>query len=142
MTRLIRDPAGYIPSVAMAFGGQDEAPVSVTPATPLPVTIAAPAVMVTPLAGTAASSTVAGPFTPQPGRDIWVTLTGEWSGSATVLRSVDGGVTRLPLTAGGQPWASFSSNAQEPVGSESASGATYYLDIQIIAGTLAYRVQQ
>lgn len=96
----------------------------------------------TPLAGSTSATATVGPFTPQLGRDIWITLSGTWSGTAQVLRSIDGGTTKLPLTVGGQSWASYTANAQEPFGAENVSGATYYLAITITSGTINYRVSQ
>jgi len=58
-----------------------------------------------------------------------------------VLRSTDGGTTRLPLTAGGLPWASFTGNCNEIVITATDS-ATYYLAFQISSGTVTYRVGQ
>lgn len=96
----------------------------------------------TPLTGTASASTVVGPFTPQLARDIILTLSGTWTGAVVVKRSVDGGTTKLPLTVGGSSWGSYAANCQEPVWLETEAGATYYLDITIATGTLAYRMAQ
>lgn len=40
-----------------------------------------------------------------------------------ILRSTDGGTTRLPLTVAGQSWATLTANAQEAIGEESSVGA-------------------
>lgn len=95
-----------------------------------------------PLAGAAAASTSAGPFTPQLARAIWLTLTGAWTGTVRVLRSVDGGATKVPLTLAGQSWASFTANCAEPIAEESVSAATYYLDIALTSGAVTYRLEQ
>ena len=59
-----------------------------------------------------------------------------------MLRSTDGGTTRLPMTIGGSGWGSFQGNCNEPVAEESVAGATYYLAIAVTSGTLSYRVTQ
>lgn len=139
---VINAPAGFVPAQAIMFGALNGAPTGVDAGHPLPVAqIGTPATSVA-LAGMTAASTLAGPFVPQIGRPIWLCLSGNWSGTATLLRSTDGGVTRLPLTAGGQPWAAFTANANEPVAEENDPGATYHLDIALGAGTLSYRLSQ
>lgn len=137
----IHAPGGFAPFTAVSFANGAGKAVTVEDQTPLPVTLA-PAGPVTPLAGTASASTMAGPFVPVLGRPIVVTLAGDWSGTVTLLRSVDGGTTKLPLTIGGLPWAVFSGNANEPVAEEREPGATYYLDFDRVSGTLSYRVSQ
>lgn len=135
-------PARFVPAQAIAFGTAGTNAIGVSNATPLPVQTIMPPSTSHPLTGTANVSVVAGPFMPDTGRAIWATLTGEWDGLVRLLRSVDGGATRLPLTVGGANWAEFSGNANEPVGIESEAGASYYLDIVLNSGTLGYRVSQ
>lgn len=98
----------------------------------------------TPLAGvdTTAGAQDFGPFTPQLGRAIWLTLSGTWSGTTQVLRSTDGGTTRLPLTIAGGAWGSFTANCNEPVTEESDAAATYYLRITLTSGSATYRMAQ
>lgn len=142
MTSIIANPASYVPQRAIAFGALNGAAQPVERARPLPVEPMATAAQSTPLAGSASASGAAGPFTPDLGRAIWLTLSGSWTGTVRVLRSTDGGTTRLPLTAGGMAWAVYSGNVQEPVREESVAGATYWLDIALTAGTVAYEVRQ
>ncbi|MEO0061546.1 MAG: hypothetical protein RLZZ08_106 [Pseudomonadota bacterium] len=139
---IIKDPAPYVPSMALSFGDVEQPAVAVSTANPLPVALVSGPAGVAPLVGSAAASTVAGPFSSEPGREVWLTLSGIWSGTITVLRSTDGGASKLPLTIGGEAWAVFTANAQEAVGTETVAGASYYLDIALVSGTLAYRVQQ
>lgn len=94
------------------------------------------------VSGTAAASTVAGPFTPNLGRPIWLTVSGTWSGNATLLRSTDGGTTQLPITIAGQPWGSFVANVNEIITTETDAAATYYLSLVVNSGSLVYRVAQ
>lgn len=139
----IHAPAAYYPPFAVAFADDEGNGVLVDTANPLPVRVA-PALPETsmPLAGSLSASGIVGPFDPARGRAIWLSLSGTWTGTVTVQRSVDGGVTRLPLTAGGLPWAAFTGNACEPVAEDSESGAAYYLDVTIVSGTLTYRLAQ
>ena len=139
----IHAPAAYYPPFAVAFADDQGNGVVVDTANPLPVTVAAaPLESGTPLTGSLSTSGLVGPFDPARGRAIWLSLSGTWTGTVTVQRSVDGGATRLPLTAGGLLWAAFTANACEPVAEDSESGAAYYLDVTIASGTLTYRLAQ
>lgn len=100
---------------------------------------------------TGAPNFLIGPFTPQLGREIWVTLSGAGSsGTAQLLRSTDGGATKLGLTVAGQPWGSFpfagitdlAPAANEIVTAETDASATYYLALTVTQGTVNYRVAQ
>ena len=83
-----------------------------------------------------------GPIVPAALVPVFVTLSGEWTGTARLLRSVDGGLTKHPLTAGGAVWGAFSANACEPVWVESEDGAALYLELTPTSGTIAYRLAQ
>lgn len=113
--------AGRVPLVA---------PLTVAPATSLVLT------------GTASASKTDGPFSPDLGRPIWVTIAGAFTGSVTVLRSIDGGATRQGLTVVGQPWGVFTGPVNEAVAEETVAAATYYLSIVLTSGSLTYRVEQ
>lgn len=134
-------PAAYIPFTALACPDGDGS-VAVGPGNPLPVTASFGPAASSPLTGTTGTSGVLGPFEPDPGRPIHLTLSGTWSGSVQVMRSTDGGTTKHPLTVAGIGWASFTANCCEPVAEESEDGAEYYLDVALASGTLAYRVSQ
>lgn len=91
-----------------------------------------------------------GPFTPQLAREIWLTLnaTAAASGTARLLRSTDGGATKVGLTAGGVAIGAYTFSAitgaivNEIVSVETDAAATYYLSITLSAGTVAVRVAQ
>ena len=138
----INAPAGFVPQQAVAFADQAGLAVPVDAAHPLPTTPSMSAASSAPLTGSVSASGVVGPFSPVLGRTIWVSLTGTWTGSVVVQRSIDGGATRQPLTVAGQSWASFTANANEPIGDETVAGATYYLAITINSGALSYRIAQ
>ncbi|SEJ63884.1 hypothetical protein SAMN05428950_102348 [Sphingomonas sp. OV641] len=135
-------PAGFVPQYAMAFGAVDAPAVAVHDGNPLPVRLLKKPAGSVPLAGSLGASGFAGPFLPELDRPIWVTLSGDWSGTVDLLRSVDGGVTKFPLTAGGARWARFTANANEAAAEESEVGASYYLFATLTGGTLTYRVAQ
>jgi hypothetical protein len=71
-----------------------------------------------------------------------LTLSGTWAGTVKLLRSVDGGTTRLPVTAAGQPYGTFTGNICEPVWEESEAAALLYLDVILSSGSLSYRMGQ
>lgn len=135
-------PAGYIPIFALAYSSSGGDGVPVDAGHPLPVSATLVAASSTPVDGSAGASVLAGPFSPDLGRPVWLTLSGTWSGSVAVLRSIDGGATMHPLTAGGEAWGLFTANACEQIAEETEAGATWYLDITLAAGTLTYRVAQ
>jgi len=139
----VEAPGGFVPQIALTFGARDGAAVAVDRANPLPTRAVTAAAGSVPLAGTMGESGVAGPFAPDLDRAIVVTLSGEWSGTVTLLRSSDGGATRRPLTfIDGSAKGVWSNNVNTAVGEESVAGATYYLQFARGAGTLAYRVEQ
>jgi hypothetical protein len=138
-------PARFAPGFAVNFADDNGAAVVVSRDRPLPVAIidgdvsgSVPA----PLAGSTSAALVAGPFAPALGRAVVLSLTGTWTGTVQVLRSVDGGATRLPLTIGGSAWARFTANVCEPVWEENEQGATLYLALSPAGGSISYRVAQ
>ncbi len=140
-TSPLKTPAGYVPQMAVAFANVNGDADLVSSANPLPIQeqpfSAAPA-----LTGTAASSGQSAPFQPRSGRAVVLTLSGTWAGTVKLLRSVDGGTTKLPVTAGGQPYASYTANVCEPVWEESEAAALLYLDFTLTSGSVSYRMGQ
>ena len=138
-------PGGFAPAFALGQAGPDGHLLLVSADNPLPVTgggAAAPLPAPAPLTGTASAATMAGPFDPVSGRPVYLQLTGTWQGRVRVLRSVDDGVTKLPLTVAGQPWAVFTGPACEAVWEEGDAAARLYLELQPTSGTIAFRVSQ
>lgn len=136
----IQNPATYIPVQALSFAQADGNSGLVSADLPLPVSILRAAGAA--LAGSIATSGQVGPFAPAAGRPVVLSLTGNWLGMVRVLRSVDAGATRLPLTIAGEPWGEFTANACETVWEEYEDNARLYLDITLASGTLTYRVSQ
>jgi hypothetical protein len=131
--------------VALNFADELGNAVLVSDARPLPVSISAATGGTTPpavLGGTTAAALTAGPFVPQAGKPIVLTLTGTWSGTVRLLRSVDGGATKLPLTLAGAAWASYTANVCEPVWEENEAAATFYLQLTPASGSVTYRLAQ
>lgn len=134
-------PAAYAPLSAVGFAEADSTLSAVSADRPLPVsTVSIPAPA--PLAGTANGTALVGPFTPNSDKPIVLSLSGTWSGTVRVVRSADGGATRLPLTAAGQSWGVFTANCCEPVWQETVAGASLYLDVALGSGSLTYRMAQ
>lgn len=137
----LKTPAGYVPQMAVAFANAAGDADIVSAANPIPVQ-EQPFAAAAPLTGTLATSGTVGPFQPRPGRAVVLTLSGTWAGTARLLRSVDGGSTKLPVTANGLAYGVFTANACEPVWEESESAALLYLDVALTSGSLAYRMGQ
>jgi hypothetical protein len=100
---------------------------------------------VTPTGGSAtfnAGVATIGPLNPLAGKEIWVTLSGTWTGTAQVMRSTDNGTTLLPLTVGGSAWGLYTTNANEQTAYPSDTAGAYFLVATITSGTLIYRVAQ
>lgn len=135
-------PAGFVPLQAVASTAPDGKSVAVDGSNPLPIaTQASRAAGSTPLTGAAAATTTTGPFTPQLGREIVLTLSGTFSATVTLLRSVDGGTTKLPATVNGTAL-SWTGAVNEIVWVETEAAATLYLQITLTSGTVTYRVAQ
>jgi hypothetical protein len=140
--RPIDAPADYVTQHAVAFGKLGEPAVGVDGDHPLPIVATFAPAAASPLSGSTSANGLLGPFVPQLGRPIWLTLSGSWSGTVQVMRSTDGGATLLPLTVGGIGWGSFGANAQEAIGEETVAGAEWYLAVALSAGTLSYSIGQ
>jgi hypothetical protein len=140
---LIETRGNFTPQIALAFGSLNEAATPVGPANPLPTHAWLGVADSTPIAGSTSMSGLLGPFTPELGRLIWVTLSGSWSGTVQLLRSVDGGTTRLPVTYGdGTVKGTYSGNMNAAVAEETVAGAVWYLDVTLGSGTLNFRLEQ
>lgn len=106
----------------------------------------------TPLTATISDTAahVIGPLAPMLAREIWLTLyaTSAASGTAQLLRSTDGGTTRIGLTAGGNLIGNYAFSGlggtivNEIISVETDAAATYYLAITLTAGTVQARVAQ
>ena len=137
----VTNPASYALISAVGYAEADSTLSPVSADKPLPVStvsVPAPAALI----GTTAVSGVVGPFTPNSNKPVVLALSGSWSGTVKVVRSTDGGATKLPITAAGMAWGVFSTNCCEPVWEEAVSGAALYLDIVLNSGALTYGVAQ
>lgn len=136
-------PGGFAPVAAISFGTRDGPATPVDAGNPLPVRAALGAATSAALVGTAAASGSSGGFAPELGRPIVVTLSGDWAGKVQLLRSVDGGANRLPLTfVDGSEKGVWTGNVNTAIGEETVAGATLYLSLVLAAGTLTYRMEQ
>jgi hypothetical protein len=138
-------PGRFAPGFALAFADAAGAALQVSSVTPLPVAVVAGGATgaVPPaLSGSTAVAITAGPFAPLADRPLVLALSGTWTGTARLLRSIDGGTTRLPLSLGGAPYATFTANICEPVWEENEAGATFYLQLTPASGSIVYRLAQ
>ncbi|HWU02994.1 MAG TPA: hypothetical protein VN222_09680 [Novosphingobium sp.] len=151
---IIASPAGYTVSNAVAFADSNGRAQLVQASAPLPVSVGNfpnrlvttssldVAATTTPLTGSASASATVGPFSPQLSLPIWLTVWGSWVGSVQVLRSHDGGTTRLPLTLAGTTWALYTGNCNEQLLNATDAAAVYYLQITLNSGSVNYRLSQ
>ncbi len=136
-------PGGFFGIGAIGFGAVGDVATAVTATAPLPVAATVIGATSAPLTGSASASGAAGPFVPQLGRAIRVALWGSWTGTVQLLRSIDGGTTRLPITyPDGSARGSWSTTVNARIADESEAGASYYLAITLSSGALSYRVSQ
>lgn len=138
----IINPGGYTPARALVYADTDGSAVQVSTAAPLPVSLGSASPVPAALTGSLAASGTVGPYTPVADKPVMLVLSGTWSGSVRLLRSTDGGATKLPVTMAGAGWALFTANCCEPVWEDSEAGAQLYLSVTLASGTLAYRVSQ
>lgn len=106
----------------------------------------------TPLAATVADTGahVLGPFSPQLTRPMCLTVcaTTAASGTLQLLRSIDGGATKLGLTIGGQPWATYTFSGaiqavvNEQVWTPVSALETFYIAVTLSAGTVTINLHQ
>jgi hypothetical protein len=139
----IRAPGGFAPVTAIGRADAHGDLALVNESNPLPVRLSDATGSAPPaLSGSSEGSAVVCPFAPRPGRPVYLELSGDWQGEVRLVRSVDGGASRSPLTIAGSAWAVFRANVCEPVWEEGEAGAQLYLEITVSSGTLAYRVSQ
>ena len=140
----IQNLTGYAIPRAVAYADVEGSMLQVSSAAPLPVAVLSGGgtTATTPLVGTASTTSVVGPYQPAIGRAVMLLLTGTWSGTVKLVRSVDGGTTKQPLTINGSTWGQFTTNCCEAVWDESESAARFFLDITLASGSVTYRVAQ
>ena len=137
----LQPPARYVAPFAVSFANVNGDSDVVSSINPLPVSTA-PSTPPAPLAGSASTSGVFGPFLAVLGRPVMLALSGTWVGQVRLLRSTDGGATKLPLTALGAAYGSYTANLCEPVWEEGEAGVRLYLDATLTSGSLTYRMGQ
>lgn len=138
----ISTPAGFAPAFAIGFADAQDKLTTVTETEPLPVMVANAASAPPALTGQSSVPALAGPFTATPGLPVTVALSGTWTGTAQLLRSINGGTTKLPLRVGGSIWGTFSEPGVEQVWVDNEAGVSFYLDLIPASGTINYRVSQ
>jgi hypothetical protein len=99
---------------------------------------------------TGAPNFIIGPFTPELNRSIYLELvaTSAASGTYKILRSRDGGTTKLQMTVDTDLWGSYSISTatgvifNEEIDSPTSSAFTYYLSFSLTAGSITYNMFQ
>ncbi|HEX2594818.1 MAG TPA: hypothetical protein VHL34_25170 [Rhizomicrobium sp.] len=117
-------PAGFAPEYA-----------------PVVVAATSTALTATPVTGT----TMLGPFNPQLGRDLRIIIKGTgWAGTITVGTSTKAEAcsTLNALTVAGQPWGSYTGNANEVVDTPTLDNIVYCVQAVIASGSPSITVRQ
>lgn len=97
----------------------------------------------TPLTGTINTTGPTPVFTPQLGRDMYLTLSGTFSGTVQVQRSTDNGATWNNITiSGGQQWGRYTGACDEVVETPTDGASKYRLDVTLSSGSVTYRLAQ
>jgi hypothetical protein len=98
----------------------------------------------TPVSGSAANGAApSAMFTPQLGRDMYLSLSGGWTGTVRIQRSTDNGSTWNNITiGGGQPWGVYTGACDEVVETPTDGASKYRLLFTISTGTVTYRLAQ
>lgn len=135
-------PAGFAPAFALGYSDAQSNLTMVTATAPLPVSVSNAATAPAPLTGQTATAAVVGPFNAVAGLPVIVALSGTWTGTVQVLRSTDGGATRLPLRIGGSSWGTYHESGVEQAWIDNENGVSFYLDITPATGSVTYRVSQ
>ena len=137
----IATPAGYASAIAVGFADSQDRLAVVGRDAPLPIVVHGPPAP-PPLQGSTDQSVTLGPFAAAADRTITVTLSGEWTGQVRLLRSTDGGATLTGLSVAGLAWGAFTGPCCEQVWHETEAGVGFYLAVELVTGTIAYRVSQ
>lgn len=136
----IVSPARFAPATAIGFSDEETGLVLVSNGKPLPVQTVrqSPNALIGTLSGAATS----GPFAAVPGLPIVVALGGEWQGTIRLLRSSDGGASKMPLSASGIALGYFSQPGVEQVWEETQEDITFFLQADLSAGEAIFEVSQ
>ena len=94
-----------------------------------------------PIVGQFTANGTSDTFVAVPGRNLWVSLTGTFNATVTLMRSIDNGTTWAPITVGGSAYGVFTGPVQEALTAESESGVQYRLDCRpFVSGPVPYRI--
>jgi hypothetical protein len=97
----------------------------------------------TPVLKTFTQTDVSVPFKPDLGREIYLTLSGTWTGSIQVQRSFDDGKTWNNVTvAGGIPWLLYTINCDEIIATPTDAATSYRLSVTLSSGSVSARLAQ
>jgi len=107
----------------------------------LSIVLTTPASMVTPITGSSSGSSVSPVLIATGGYDLYLTLSGTWTGTVTVQVSHDGGVTWSTLsdTYGGNN-SVYTQNCDEAVTNVLEDGTRFRVVATLTSGTVSYRL--
>lgn len=99
---------------------------------------------------TSANNGLIGPFTPEVGRTVYMKITASVAatGKITLLRSNNAGATTEVITINGSPWYDLSllgalgTILNESVDTPESARLTYYVNVNLTAGTISFEVYQ
>lgn len=111
--------------------------------TPIPVIFHVPVSGVSPVTGAVSATGNSAQLIARAGYQIYLTLTGTWVGTATLMVSHDDGVTWNPVTAyADSQLGIFTQNCDEAIVIPRNNGNRYRLRFQVDSGTITYRLAQ
>lgn len=94
------------------------------------------------IVGAAKGSETVGPLDPFTLVDVHLTLNGGWTGTVSLMRSLDGGATLIaPMPDDLRP-VTFTENYDGPVWTEDEAAATLYLVFAVTSGSVSYSLEQ
>lgn len=109
----------------------------------IPMIVYMPSATSDPLTGSANASGATGALVPTVGYNLYLTLTGTWSGTVRVQKTVDNGINWTTVTAGGGAQIGvFTQNCDESVLKVTDPKARYRLQFTMTSGTVVYRLGQ
>lgn len=116
---------------------------SVSSDTPIPMIFRTAPSGLTPVSGSSSGTGNSPALSTKADYNLYLTLSGTWSGTVTLMRSIDNGATWNPVTGHGSPsLGQFTQNCDEAITMVKTAGVRYRLQFNITSGTVVYRLAQ
>lgn len=97
---------------------------------------------IAPVASTASANGFSTVFSATPGYKLYLTLTGTWTGSVSLLRSTDGGFNWNQVTHQDGVPVTITQNCDESLTMVTQADVKYRLEFAVASGTIIYRLAQ